>query len=102
MKIEYTNHFAQSLNQIILYWLNDLQISQDKVKRFVGQIEYKISLLKHFPKMGQDVTDLYELDQTTYRLLIGKSYGIFYRIDEQHQLVIIGSIYGTNQMEIKF
>jgi plasmid stabilization system protein ParE len=102
MKVKYTNHFAQSLQQIIFYWINNLHISKDKVQRFVRQIEYKIDLLKHFPKMGQDVTELYQLERPTYRLLIGKSYEIFYRIDKQHQLIIIGSIFSADQMKIKF
>lgn len=50
--------------------------------------------------MGTDVTELYHLDTKIYRLLIGHSYAIFYRV--KGDLIIVGAIFSTSQMKIKF
>ncbi|MBB1078507.1 type II toxin-antitoxin system RelE/ParE family toxin [Limosilactobacillus sp. STM2_1] len=102
MKIRYTSHFAASLDKIILYWQNQLKLSPEKINAFTVHIEKKIRLLENFPKLGQDVTDLYHFRKQTYRLLIGNSYGIFYRIDPTNNVIIVGAIFGTAEMKIKF
>lgn len=102
MEIKYTKHFADSLAQIIGYWQNDLKIAPEKVAQFTNHIHYKINLLQEFPQMGTDVTKLYDLKTTTYRILIGKQYGIFYRIDGSHDVIVVGTIFSISQMRIKF
>jgi plasmid stabilization system protein ParE len=100
MKIRYTQGFANSLEQIISYWQKQLSISPQKTAQFTDHLRQKIDLLKTFPQMGTDVTDLYHFDKKTYRLLIGHRYAIFYRINDD--MVIVGAIFGTSQMKIKF
>ncbi|WP_076460034.1 type II toxin-antitoxin system RelE/ParE family toxin [Limosilactobacillus caccae] len=102
MEIKYTSYFAKSLTQIINYWTSTLKLNSEQVNSFVFHIYQKLELLKSFPRMGQDVTQKYQFQETTYRLLIGKSYGIFYRFDEEKSLIIVGSIYGTSQVKVKF
>ena len=70
MKIKYTSHFATSLDQIISYWQTQLKLSPEKIDQFTFHIDKKIRLLKDFPRLGQDVTNLYGFTEQTYRLLI--------------------------------
>jgi plasmid stabilization system protein ParE len=58
--------------------------------------------IKLFPKMHEDVSPLYGFDIPTYRILIGQSYAIFYRIDEENHSVLIGKIFKQKQMHLKF
>ena len=51
---------------------------------------------------SQDVTNLYGFTEQTYRLLIGSSYGIFYRINSKKNIIIVGAIFGTSEMKVKF
>lgn len=100
MKIRYTQSFADSLEQIILYWQDQLLLSSQRIAQFTDHLNHKINLLKDYPQMGTNVTELYHLNTRTYRLLIGHSYAIFYRINDN--CIVIGSIFSTSQMEIKF
>ena len=102
MKIKYTSHFATSLDQIISYWQTQLKLSTEKIDQFTFHIDKKIRLLKDFPRLGQDVTNLYGFTEQTYRLLIGSSYGIFYRINSKKNIIIVGAIFGTSEMKVKF
>lgn len=101
-KINYGMHFADLLEQTINYWQESLQISDEKIEKFVRQIEKSFGMLKDFPKIGQDVTKLYGFTETTYRILIGQKYAIFYRIDEAEKTINIGSFYSNKQMRLKF
>lgn len=100
MQIRYTVSFADSLAEIIAYWQNTLKISDKTTQAFVSHINDKIILLKSFPEMGKDVTALYGFQQTTYRLTIGHSYAIFYRLTDRS--IIVGAIHGTKQLQVKF
>lgn len=102
MKIKYTRQFGDSLKQIIDYWQNKLQLFSTTISRFTDHISQKIDLLKDFPRMRTDITELYQLDQTTYRLLIGHSYEIFYRIDKENNFIVVGSIFSASQVKVKF
>ena len=102
MKIKYTSHFATSLDQIISYWQTQLKLSPEKIDQFTFHIDKKIRLLKDFPRLGQDVTNLYGFTEQTYRLLIGSRYGIFYRINSKKNIIIVGAIFGTSEMKVKF
>ncbi|MFR0610920.1 type II toxin-antitoxin system RelE/ParE family toxin [Limosilactobacillus balticus] len=102
MKIRYTRQFGDSLEQIINYWQNKLQLSSITISCFTDHISQKINLLTDFPQMGTDITDLYQFNQTTYRLLIGHSYEIFYRIDKENNSIVVGSIFSTAQVKVKF
>ena len=102
MKIRYTRQFGNSLEQIIDYWQDKLQLSSTTISRFTDHISQKIGLLKDFPRMGTEITGLYQFEQTTYRLLIGHSYEIFYRIDKENNSIVVGSIFSTVQVKVKF
>lgn len=102
MKIKYTDHFAASLDRIISYWQNQLKLSPERIDEFTFYIDKKIRLLRDFPGIGQDVTDLYGFTDQTYRLLIGNSYGIFYRINSKEDIIIVGAIFGTSEIQVKF
>lgn len=102
MKIKYTDHFAASLDRIISYWQNQLKLSPKKIDEFTFYIDKKIRLLKDFPRLGQDVTDLYGFKKQTFRILIGNSYGIFYRLDQANNQIFIGAIFGIAEMKVKF
>lgn len=102
MKIQYTSEFIDSLDQIIHYWQSQLMIDTPTITKFTRHIYRKINLLSFSPKMGQDVTELYHFNNPTRRILIGHSYAIFYRINFQSGIIIIGLITGTSQMKIKF
>ncbi|SET45077.1 hypothetical protein SAMN04487821_112110 [Enterococcus malodoratus] len=58
--------------------------------------------LKRFPEMYEDGTRLYGFDTPTYRILIGKSFAIFYRIDQKEQTVLIGNIFRQKLMKLLF
>lgn len=102
MKIKYTRHFSLLLDQIIHYWQDQLKISPENIRKFTNHINKKINLLQQYPKMGRDVTSLYNFETPTYRLTIGKSYCIFYRLDFQTNSIIIGGIYSASQVKVKF
>ncbi|HJF53742.1 MAG TPA: type II toxin-antitoxin system RelE/ParE family toxin [Limosilactobacillus coleohominis] len=102
MKIRYTSNFADSLNKIILYWQDQLKLSPEKIDEFTLHIDKKIRLLEGFSRLGQDVTDLYGFAEQTYRILIGNSYGIFYRINADQDIIVIGAIFSTAEMNVKF
>lgn len=64
-----------------LYWQNKLRLSDVKIHQFTSHINKKIKLIGTYPGMGTDITMLYGFKEQTYRILIGHSYGIFYRLD---------------------
>jgi plasmid stabilization system protein ParE len=55
-----------------------------------------------FPEMYSDVQDVYNFSESTRRILIGDSYGIFYRVDEENHQLIVGSIFNQKQLHVKF
>ncbi len=102
MKIKYTPSFADSLEHTILYWQNELKLSTVKIHQFTSHIDKKIKLIGTYPGIGTDVTELYGFEKQTYRILIGHSYGIFYRLDQANNQIIIGAIFNTAEMKVKF
>ena len=98
----YSVSFKNSLLQLISEWENELFLSEEKIKHFVQLIYRSLELLRLFPKMHEDVSPLYVFDIPTYRILIGQSYAIFYRIDEENYSVLIGKIFKQKQMHLKF
>lgn len=102
MQIKYSDNFANSLDHIIDYWQNELKISDDHTKKFTTQIWKKIDLLFSFPRLGTNVTETYGFTQTTYRLTIGHRYAMFYRINTDKDIIIIGAIASSQQLKIDF
>ncbi|MCI2031495.1 type II toxin-antitoxin system RelE/ParE family toxin [Limosilactobacillus sp.] len=102
MKIKYTPGFADSLEQTILYWQDELKLSPTKIHQFTAHLNKKIKLIGVYPGIGTDVTELYGFKEQTYRTLIGHSYGIFYRLDQANNQITIGAIFNTAEMKVKF
>ena len=94
MKIKYTPSFADSLEHTILYWQNELKLSTVKIHQFTSHIDKKIKLIGAYPGIGTDVTELYGFEKQTYR--------IFYRLDQANNQIIIGAIFNTAEMKVKF
>lgn len=58
--------------------------------------------LKRFPEMYEDGTRLYGFATPTYRILIGKNFAVFYRIDQKERTVLIGNIFKQKLMKLLF
>ena len=55
-----------------------------------------------FPQMYEEVSDIYHFNQPTYRIVIGKSYALFYRISEVKKEIYVGRIFQTKQFKVRF
>lgn len=100
--IEYAASFTVSLRKNIREWEEELKISEEKIRRFVQSIDRSISLLKFFPEMYEDVSSVYHFSEPTYRILIGKSYAIFYRINHENRRILIGNLFKQKQLYLHF
>ncbi|WP_326848497.1 transposase, partial [Enterococcus faecium] len=59
-------------------------------------------LTKNFPTMHEEVSEIYGMDIPTYRIVIGKSYALFYRIDHEKKEILVGRIFQSKQMKLGF
>lgn len=100
--VEYTESFRNSLRENINEWSDEYFFTEEKITRFVRSIYKSIELTKIFPEMYEEVSSIYNFNQPTYRILIGKNYAIFYRIDKSHEKILAGNLYSLNQMHVKF
>ncbi|MDR0199906.1 MAG: type II toxin-antitoxin system RelE/ParE family toxin [Streptococcaceae bacterium] len=100
-EIASTQHFYDSMEKIIEEW-EDLEFPEATIQRFVKIIYQGVNSLKTFPKRYADVSELYAFTEPTRRLLIGKSYAIFYRVNAEKSVVVIGSVFNQWQMKVKF
>lgn len=98
----YSKSFQQSLSNLINEWENELLLSQASIKRFVGAIQKALELTKTFPKMYEEVSNIYGMDTSTYRIVIGKSYALFYRIAHEKKEIFVGRIFQFKQMKLDF
>ncbi|MGC4518314.1 type II toxin-antitoxin system RelE/ParE family toxin [Enterococcus faecium] len=98
----YSKSFQTSLETIIEEWENELAISPASIKRFVGAIQKALELTKNFPTMHEEVSEIYGMDIPTYRIVIGKSYALFYRIDHEKKEILVGRIFQSKQMKLGF
>ena len=94
--------FKNGLQENISEWKNELFLSDEKIHQFVYAIYASLNQLKQFPEMYEDVARLYGFDTPTYRILIGKSFTIFYRIDQKERTVLIGNIFKQKLMKLLF
>ena len=89
----YSKSFRTSLETIIEEWENELALSPASIKRFVGAIQKVFRTNnKNFPTMHEEVSEIYGMDIPTYRIVIGKSYALFYRIDHEKKEILVGRI----------
>ncbi|MET2118334.1 type II toxin-antitoxin system RelE/ParE family toxin [Enterococcus faecium] len=98
----YSKSFQTSLETIIEEWENELALSPESIKRFVGAIQKALELTKTFPKMYEEVSEIYGMDIPTYRIVIGKSYALFYRINHAKKEILVGRIFQSKQMKLDF
>lgn len=97
----YTDSFANSLDTFISDW-KKLKLSQKKIDQYVQIIFELVHSLEYFSDRFADVTDLYQFDQRTRRILIGRQYAIMYRVDQKSRRVYVGSLVSQTQMNFKF
>jgi plasmid stabilization system protein ParE len=99
--IKYTPSFIHTSRLIANDWA-EIGMSEATVAKQMKAIRIATELLEVFPEMYEDVSEKYGFDIPTRRIPIGDRYAIFYRIDDDNKLVIIGSMFNLLQMNVKF
>lgn len=100
--IFYAASFMESLKENIREWEEELAIPEEKIRTFIQSIDRSINLLKLFPEMYENVASIYGFSEPSYRILIGSSYGIFYRIDHENKRILIGNFFKQKQLHLRF
>lgn len=100
--IVYSESFRQGLEQLINGWGNELFLSKENIRHFTRMIYQSIELTKNFLEMHEEISALYHFHESTYRILIGNKYAIFYRINKKKHLILIGNIFQQRQMKLIF
>lgn len=100
--IEYTAKFRNSLRETIQEWSDQYFFTDEKISKFVRSIYKSIELTKIFPEMHEEISGIYGFSDPTYRILIGKNYAIFYRINEPQKKIMVGNFFHQKQMHITF
>ncbi|OQO71708.1 hypothetical protein BH744_13950 [Enterococcus villorum] len=65
-------------------------------------IQKALELTQTFLTMYEEVSTNYRLDTPTFRIVIGKSYALFYRIGQKKKEIHVGRIFQSKQMKISF
>lgn len=100
--IVYSKNFQTSLESIIKEWEEVLFLPPDSIKRFIRVIQKALELAKTFPTMYEEVSEIYNMDAPTYRIVIGKSYALFYQINQEQKEIHVGRIFQSKQMRVSF
>lgn len=100
--ITYSRHFSESLAEQIGTWETELFFPERQITRFVVAISNSLELLKTLPHTHEDITERYGFDQPPFRILIGRSHGIFYRVNEDRKEILVGGLFHQKQMRLKF
>lgn len=98
----YAKSFADSLSELIDTWENELFLLPETINKFVSNIQKSLELATIFPEMYEEVSSKYGFTVKTYRIVIGKSYAIFYRIDEKNNNILVGRIFQSKQLKLEF
>jgi len=61
-----------------------------------------LELLKTFPEIYEEVSETYDLGKITYRILVGKTYAIFYQVDKKNYKILVGNLFNQKQMRGQF
>lgn len=101
-QLVYSVGFSISLEQTIFQWENELGISQEKIQQFVTSIQRALDLATVFLQMYEEVSDIYHFTQPTYRIVIGKSYALFYRMSEAKKEIYVGRLLQIKQFKARF
>ncbi len=94
--------FALALEKIFENGLKTIYLLMKKITTFVQSIYKSIELTKLFPEMHEEISEIYNFDNPAYRILIGKNYALFYRINESERTIKIGNMYHQKQMHLSF
>lgn len=100
--VEYTKNFQNSLRKHIREWSEEYFFSDEKISKFVRSIYKSIELTTIFPEMHEEISRVYGFNKPMYRILIGKNYAIFYRIDKEQNKILVGNLYNQKQMQLDF
>ena len=100
--LKYTDSFKFALQQTIDYWQNELKLSEVRIRSFVRSIYKSLQKLRKYPFLAPNVSDLYGFTVPTFRIVIGRSYAIFYRVNQKRQLIEVGAFFNTSQMKVLF
>jgi len=101
-KLTYSNSFTVSLERLIYEWEVELEFPLEKIRKFVQSIEASLRMVSEFPEMHEEVSSIYNLSELTYRILIGKQFALFYRLNHDKKEILVGSIFKQKQMRIGF
>lgn len=97
----YSESFKKSLQANIFEWQNELLLPDEKIRQFVQAIYHSFNHLKQVPEIYENVADRYGFDRSTYRILIGKSFALFYRIIQEEQTILIGNMFKQKQLKLQ-
>lgn len=100
-ELRYSLSFDAGVQKLLIGW-SELGFSEDKIKSFLQSIDRATQRLAAFPEMHEEVSKIYNLSEPTRRLLIGKQYAIFYRVDYGQKIILVGSIFSQKQMKVQF
>ena len=100
--IVYSDHFIENLEDLINYWEVELNFTPEKIKMFIQSIDRSLKAVRAFPEMHEEISEIYDLLVPTYRILIGKEYAIFYRLNHDEKKILVGGIFSQKQMRIHF
>ncbi|MDH6365815.1 hypothetical protein M2139_002847 [Enterococcus sp. PF1-24] len=100
--VVYSHSFVESLSKHIIFWEKELKLSQESINKFIKIIYTSIELLKIFPKKHPEVSNIYHFSEPTYRITIGKSFAIFYRLNDEKKEIYMGNIFSTKQINLAF
>jgi mRNA-degrading endonuclease RelE of RelBE toxin-antitoxin system len=101
-QIEYLKSFSSSLEDLVKNWRTELYFSDKQIGKFIQTIDNHIQSIREMPFIHENVALIYGFDQPTYRFLIGKTYGIFYRVNEEKNVIYIGRVFSVKQMKLDF
>jgi predicted NUDIX family NTP pyrophosphohydrolase len=73
--------YKQDGKKLIYEWEVELEIPLEKIRKFVQSIEASLRMVSEFPEMHEEISSVYSLSELTYRILIGKQFALFYRLN---------------------
>lgn len=88
-KVISTESFSRSLRRYLLYW--DVQgLTSSQISNRIRLIQTGISSLTYCPQRYERITKVYGFLKETRRILIRNTHAIFYRINTEEAIVIVG------------
>jgi len=94
-EIEWTETARNDLNELVDYIALD---SIDNAMRINDTLISKVDSLKYFPNRGRIVPELRKFGIANYREVIITSYRIFFRIENNLKVIILGILDGRRDL----